>query len=52
MYKKLLKNIKKSEHNFVLYLSPERAYNFLKEAHSLQRMTEYDNFLIATMVTL
>lgn len=50
VYKKLLKNIKKSEHNFVLYLTPERAYNFLKEAHSLQRMTEYDNFLIATMV--
>lgn len=52
VYKKLLKNIKKTEHNFVLYLDVERAYNFLKEAQSLQRMTEYDNFLIATMVLL
>lgn len=50
VYKKLLKNIKKTEHNFVLYLDVERCNNFLKEAQLLQRMTEYDNFLIATMV--
>ncbi|KAH9403437.1 hypothetical protein TYRP_015327 [Tyrophagus putrescentiae] len=48
-YKKLLKNIKKSEHNFVLFLSAEKSLNFLREALRSNRMSEYDNFLIASV---
>ena len=51
-YKKLLKNIKKSEHNFVLFLSAEKSLNFLREALRSNRMSEYDNFLIASVVSV
>ncbi|KAJ6219803.1 hypothetical protein RDWZM_005615 [Blomia tropicalis] len=48
-YRKLLKDIKKTEHNIVLSLSQERAINFLRQALETKRMSEYDNYLIATL---
>lgn len=49
VYVKLWKEIKSSEHNFVLALKKERVVSFLREANKLKRMSEYDNYFIVTM---
>ncbi|KAI2802571.1 hypothetical protein BLOT_010029 [Blomia tropicalis] len=48
-YRITLKSIKSSEHNIVLSMKEEQTIQFLQYAFKGQRMTEYDNYLIATL---
>ena len=49
-YQKILKEINKThEHNVVLSISNDKVRPFLKEAANMQRMSEYDNYLIASL---
>ncbi|OTF80648.1 hypothetical protein BLA29_014414, partial [Euroglyphus maynei] len=49
VYMKLWKEIKTSEHNFILSLRFDRIMDILREGKRMQRMSEYDNFFIITM---
>lgn len=49
-YQKILKEINKThEHNVVISLSNDKVLPFLKEAARVQRMTEYDNYMIVSL---
>ncbi|KAH9512129.1 hypothetical protein DERF_010527 [Dermatophagoides farinae] len=49
VYMKLWKEIKSSEHNFILSLRFDRVLDILREAKKTKRMSEYDNYFIITM---
>ncbi|KPM09535.1 kainate-selective ionotropic glutamate receptor-like protein 3 [Sarcoptes scabiei] len=49
VYMRLWKEIKNSEHNFILSMNEQRVIEFLREARKLKRMSEYDNFFVVTM---
>lgn len=50
-YKKLMKDIRKTEHNLVLALPHHKVLKVLREARTTKRMTEYSNFLITSMAS-
>ncbi|XP_027201299.2 glutamate receptor ionotropic, kainate 2-like [Dermatophagoides pteronyssinus] len=49
VYMKLWKEIKSSEHNFILSLRFDRVLDILREARKMKRMSEYDNYFVITM---
>lgn len=52
LYQKLMKQISIFEHNYVLNVNPEIAIEILHEAKRVGRISEYDNFLFASMVRI
>ncbi|CAG2163710.1 unnamed protein product [Oppiella nova] len=48
-YQKILKDIHKNEHNIVLSVSNDKVIQILKQAERMKKLTEYDNYLIASL---